>query len=139
MQHERRFITSAEYQKTLIPGPGLVLIEKDGISEHYGELLLTKHTVAQTLTHAATAIVVKVSPFKCESDYDNYLCSLYRQGDRIGLNSTNPVLSPAPPYWVFQNPDQSADGHYLLHVGDILGVVCETDEKRQEFLSRLSA
>lgn|SRR3990167_198242 len=136
MQHERKNITTKEYQKTVIPGPGLILIEKDGISEFYGELILTKKTIQQTLQHAATAIIVLISPFRCESEHDNYLCSIYRPGDRIGVNSTTPVLAPAPPYWRFQNKDGSEDGSYMLHVADILGVICETQEQIAEFHSR---
>ena len=137
MQHERKYVTSAEYARTVIPGPGLVLIEKDGISENYGELILTKNTVKQTLAHAATALIVSVSPFKCENEHDNYLCNIYRPGDRIGVDSTTPRLSPAPPYWIFKNPDDSADGHYFIHIADILGIICETEEQYREFLTRI--
>ena len=138
-QQERRYITSKEYQKTVIPAAGLVLIEKDGISEHYGDILLTKATVQRTLQHAATGIIAAISPFRAESEQDNYLCSIYKVGDRVGVNSTTPLIAPAPPYWYFKNNDDTQDGHYLIHIADLLGVICETDEEKQEFLKRIAS
>jgi hypothetical protein len=95
--------------------------------------------VQRTLQHAATATIIQISPFKCESEHDNYLCSIYRVGDQVGVNASTPLISPAPPYWRFENEDGSDDGHYLIHVADLLGVICDTEEKKRDFLRRFES
>jgi len=116
-----------------------VLLEKEQIDEKQGSLHVPEGVRDNMKKFSATAIIRGLSPFVCNDDHDNYLGLIYQVGDRVGVNPTTPMLSPAPPQWTFRNEDGSQDGTCMVHIADIIGVICENEEERKDFNQRVEA
>jgi co-chaperonin GroES (HSP10) len=129
-------ITGEEYKKIYVPVGAWVLIEKDLLPEKTagGIILPTRGRESHTKV-TTTGTIVALSPNKeFETNWDAYLRSIYRVGDRVGFSDTTPILSPAPPNMAFA---EDCDQRFVtMHISDILMVFCDTEEKKKEFSGR---
>ncbi len=136
MEDKQVKITSVEYQKQNMPGPGMLLIQKDNISERRGQIVLPRSAIEQSLKWAPTGVIVAMSRFQGEDDFEAYLSRTYKVGDRVGFSSSVPFVAPAPPDYQFENPNRANDGSVMIHIKDVICVICENEEKRAEFSAR---
>lgn len=132
---EKVQLTSDDFVLQYVPGPGFLLIQKDNIGEKHGSLFVPRSALQKQAKWSSTGKIVARSPFRCNEDYDDYLMSVYRVGDRVGFSSTVPHMAPAPPYYEFVNEDNSV----VIHCADIIGIVCDTPDKYHQFLQRVES
>ena len=135
---EQTIITSPQYWKQYVPGPGFLLIDKDPSPDKSGGIYIPPTAKNLATKYSATGVIRAVSPFKANDDHDQYLSAIYREGDRVGFSATVPITSPVPPTYKFENPNREQDRSVIIHVADVIGVLCETEEQKKEFLDRFN-
>jgi len=99
MTTQMQKITVDDFCDRYMPKAAFVLIQKDGAAEKTTSgLWLTKNTRDLTVKWAGSGRIRVISPFSGESDHDNYLVDLYRKGDHVTFNASNPIDVPLPPH-----------------------------------------
>lgn len=136
------------YAEQYIPMGAWLLIEKDMLPAKVGLIHLPTKAREDKTKITSTGTIVSKSPFTAfENDWERIMYESLLLGDRIGFGATIPLLSPAPPGYIFEgqdkteNVDDKADEgckFVTLHVTDIIGVFCYTPEERSSFLRRFT-
>jgi len=128
-------ISGSEYEKQYVPFGGFLLIAKDMEHQKIGSIHLTDNIRDTHSKFTTTGVVIAKSMFKrFENEYDEYIFGLIRKGDRIGYSGTVPLNSPSPPAYQFQGDD--VQKYVTIHMRDVLGWICETEEKKIELAER---
>lgn len=126
---EKRTITSKEYAQLFTPAHGYVLILKDGLDAKYGSLYLSRQVIDRAKAASGTGIIMALSPFKSETEHENYLMQTYKVGQRVCFSSMTPHLAPAPPSFQFKNDDDEVDASVVIKLSDVIGVLSETPDE----------
>jgi len=134
-----KYITSKELQDSTVPGPDMVLMEKDVLDKYSaGGIAFTGKYVANATRNAGTGVILKLSPFRSEDEYCNYLLSVLKPGDRIGVNPATPLIAPTKPNQPIQNDDGTEDRTFLIHVKDIFCFITENEDQSKSLTDRIS-
>jgi hypothetical protein len=51
----------------------------------------------------------------------------------VGFSNTTPILAPAPPFYVFKNPERKEDASVIIHVADIVAWFINEDELKRRW------
>ena len=130
-------ITGKEYERFYFPFGGFLLVAKDLETETTASGLIYKTEQVRDAhsKYATTGVVVAKSLFLVlETEYETYVFNSIQKGDRICFSGTVPVYSPSPPFYEFDTEDQ--EKYITLHCGDVLAVICDTNEKQVELVQR---
>ena len=139
---KRQRVETTEFQKRFYPRHGFLLIEKDMVSDEWGNLSIPDSTKDRMNRYANCGTVVKLPIFRSDSEHTDYLISLVRVGDHVTFSNEIPLLAGAPPYYdVYKQGEKDRpekDATMLIHVSDITGWILETDEVREKFEERFN-
>ena len=129
--------TENQFRHDYIPCGAWILVEKDSPPKQVGKILIPDRVREKTTNWTSTGLIVSKSPWKkLQDEWEDYVYPLYRVGDRIGFSATVPLMAPMPPCYIFEK-EKTDDARYItLHITDVLCILCETEEKRAEFLGR---
>lgn len=136
MEVQSRQITSEEYAKEYLPGPGFVLIHRDQQEKIVNGLLIPQTTRDRSARMAGTGVIKVKSPMPPHESQDRKLWEYYEIGDRVCFDATVPFLAPAPPNYRFRNPDNEDDNSVTIHIADISGMICSDEESKQRKIQR---
>ena len=133
-----KYITSKELQNATIPGPDMLLLEKDFLGKMTASgIALTNNYSRNATRNAGSAVVKKVSPFISKDSYATYLLGIIKPGDRVGVNPTTPLVSPCMPDQSIKNEDGTEDRTFLIHVEDVLCFLPQTEEEKNKLMTRI--
>ena len=125
-----------DYKLQYMPIGSWLLVEKDMLPNKIGALFIPDTVQRDKTKFTSTGRIISKSMFHhLENEWESYTHSILMPGDRIGFGATIPLLSPAPPDYVFAEEERK---FVTLHVTDVIGVFFTTEEELEEFSSRFN-
>ena len=132
---EAKTVTGTEYEEQYIPLGGFLFIKKDMAPTSSGKIIIAETIREDHSKFTSMGVIISKSPFGMFDEiHDEYVFTHLSVGDRIGYSATVPLYAPSPPFYTFEGDDKEA--YITIHMRDVLCVLCDTPEKKAEFLSR---